>query len=414
MSMLGFEAGSGETELIQLLLKRQSELNSLLEVTRAINKNSPTPVLIQMLEVILQNYLKVGKLRFLVEKQGHFVCIAKYGGQMESQQSLYQACIQMNKVKRLTSLAGHSHPLLGEYNYFIPFYHKSKVLAYALIGDFHTTGDMLDNDLNFLQTLINVIVVALENKRMFRERLHTERMQREMELAVEVQSMLIPLRLQNDPAVEIGAKYLPHQNIGGDYFDFIRLNDKEFLWCIADVSGKGISAALLMANFQASLRAWATVEDNLIAVVERLNRIVMRNTQGERFITLFVAKYNEQTRKLTYINAGHNPSVLYSGGKAVPLKLGTTMIGVFDELPFINQGEMDIEPGTLIFNYTDGLMDYDLQKQNSWNEEVLIDFVLRNGNLKPDRFNQTLLDYLNLVIKGKPIDDITLLTLKIS
>ncbi len=411
--MQGFEAGSGEGELIQLLLKRQSELNSLLEVTRAINKNSSTPVLIQMLEVILQNYLKVGKLRFLIEKQGSYVCISKYGGEFESVQVLQQACTHMQKAKKLTSLANNPHPILSQYNYFIPFHHKSRTLAYALIGDFHTTEDMLDNDLNFLQTLINVIVVALENKRLFRERLQTERFQREMELAVEVQNMLIPLRLHKDSAVEIGAKYLPHQNIGGDYFDFIRLNNKEFLWCIADVSGKGISAALLMANFQASLRAWATVEQDLTTVVERLNTILIRNTQGERFITLFLAKYNQDTRIMHYINAGHNPSVLYAKGQAIPLKLGTTMIGAFDELPFINQGEVYVEPGSMIFNYTDGLMDYDLQKESSWNEDVLIDFVIQNGHLPPDKFNQTIMDYLNLVIKGKPIDDITLLTLKL-
>lgn len=412
--MQGFENGSGEGELIQLLLKRQSELNSLLEVTRAINKNSSTPTLIQMLEVILQNYLKVGKLRFMVEKRGGFICLAKYGGEFESPAALHQAYQQLKKVRRLTALHKHPHPLLKQYNYYIPFYHKTKILAYALIGDFHTTGDMLDNDLNFLQTLINVIVVALENKRLFRERLEAERFQREMELAVEVQNMLIPVKLHKDEAVEIGAKYLPHQNIGGDYFDFIRLNDKEFLWCIADVSGKGISAALLMANFQASLRAWATVEDDLTNVVERLNQIVIQNTKGERFITLFLARYNEETRKLTYVNAGHNPSILYSKGEAMPLKLGTTMIGVFDPLPFINEGEIDVEPDTLIFNYTDGLMDYELDKENSWNEDVLVNFVVQNGHLVPDKFNQTLMDYLNLIIKGKPIDDITLLTLKIS
>ncbi|MGZ3999974.1 MAG: PP2C family protein-serine/threonine phosphatase, partial [Mucilaginibacter sp.] len=178
-------------------------------------------------------------------------------------------------------------------------------------------------------------------------------------------------------------------------------------------SGKGISAALLMANFQASIRAWAAVEDDLTNIVDRLNQIVVKNTKGERFITLFVAKYNERTRKLNFINAGHNPSILYHDGEAISLKLGTTMIGAFDELPFINQGEVDIEPGSMIFNYTDGLMDYDIPAHKVWNEDKLLDFVIDNGDLSPDKFNQTLLDHLNLIIKGKPIDDITLLTLRI-
>jgi sigma-B regulation protein RsbU (phosphoserine phosphatase) len=404
---------SGEDELIRLLLKRQSELNSLLEVTRAINKNTATSVLVEMLKVILENYLQIGKFRFLIEKDNTFTCICQYGGNIESSLAFNQSWAHLNKIKSPSPLTDHADALLSGYNYFIPIYHKNKALAFALIGDFHTSGDMLNNDLNFIQTLINVIVVALENKKLFRERLQAERFKREMELAVEVQNMLIPLREHKDEGVEVGAKYLPHQDIGGDYFDFFRLNENEFLWCVADVSGKGISAALLMANFQASLHGLAAIEDELTTVVERLNKIVIRNTKGERFITLFLAKYNEKTRKLNYINAGHNPTILYSEGEAIPLKLGTTMIGAFDELPFLNEGEVDLEPGSLLFNYTDGLMDYELQSKN-WSEDKLLEFVIANGELSPDEFNEALMKHISQVVKGKPIDDITLLTLRIS
>ncbi|MFD0751066.1 PP2C family protein-serine/threonine phosphatase [Mucilaginibacter calamicampi] len=404
---------SGEDELIQLLLKRQSELNSLLEVTNAINKNTSTTVLIQMLEVILQNHLHVGRFRFLIEKDNTYACVSKYGGEMEPSGALNKACTTLSKIRSPHPLAKSANPVLNKYDYFIPIYHKSKALAYALIGDFTTSGEMLNNDLNVIQTLVNVVVVALENKKLFKERLQAERLQREMELAAEVQNMLIPLRVHKETAVEIGARYLPHQNVGGDYFDFIRLNDAEFLWCIADVSGKGVSAALLMASFQATLHAWTAVEDDLTNIVERVNQKVIDNTKGERFITLFIAKYNQQTRKLNYVNAGHNPPILYSGGEAVTLKLGTTMIGAFEQLPFLNQGEIDVEPGSLLFNYTDGLLDFEPYGDKEWNEEQLLDFILARGDETPDNFNQALLDHLNFSIKGKPIDDITMLTLRI-
>ena len=406
-------ARSSQDELIRLLLKRQSELNSLLEVTRAINKNTATSVLIQMLEVILQNYLHVGTFRFLIEKSNTYACISKYGGEIETSAVLSKACATMDKAKSPEALAHNANPVLAKYDYFIPIYNKSKAAGYALIGDFHTSGEMLNNDLNFIQTLINVIIVALENKKLFRERLQSERLQREMELAAEVQNMLIPLRSHKETAVEIGARYLPHQNIGGDYFDFIRLNEQELLWCIADVSGKGVSAALLMANFQATLHAWATVEQDLVNLVERLNKKVTEHTKGEKFITLFIAKYNQVTRKLTYINAGHNPPVLYCNGDAMSLRLGTTMIGAFEQLPFLNEGEIDVEPNTLMFNYTDGLLDFETTPDKVWDEKKLIDFVLANGELSPDSFNQAILDHLSGVIKGKPIDDITMLTLRI-
>jgi sigma-B regulation protein RsbU (phosphoserine phosphatase) len=411
--MQNTEETSGEDELIRLLLKRQTELNALLEVTQAINNNTGTPVLVQMLTVILKSYLQVGKLRFLIEKENKYLSICKYGGDNESTAALQKACLKLNKVKTTVPIANHEDALLKKYDYFIPIYHKRKALAFALIGDFNTSPELLNNDLNFIQTLINVIVVALENKKLFRERLQSERFQREMELAVEVQNMLIPLREHKESTVEVGARYIPHQNIGGDYFDFIRINDHEFLWCIADVSGKGVSAALLMANFQASLHAWSAVEEDLTTVVERLNKIVINNTKGERFITLFIAKYNEKTRKLNYINAGHNATLVYSKGSVTSLKLGTTMIGIFEELPFINQGEIDIEPGSLIVNYTDGLMDHEHQGPKAWNEDTLFDFVEAHGHLSPEDFNQLLMDHISLVIKGKPIDDVTLLTLRI-
>jgi sigma-B regulation protein RsbU (phosphoserine phosphatase) len=411
--MQSLDPTSDEDELIRLLLKRQSELNSLLEVTRAINKNTATPVLVQMLEVILQNYLQVGAFRFLIEKDNGYTCISKYGGKPETADALNRACARLTKFKSPTSLKDNPDKVLQKYDYVIPIYHKNIPLAYAIIGDFNTSAEMVNNDLNFIQTLVNIIVVALENKKLFRERLDTERFKREMELAVEVQNMLIPQRIHQEISVEIGAKYLPHQNIGGDYYDFMRLNDEEFLWCIADVSGKGMSAALLMANFQASLHAWATVEDSLTNIINRLNHKVIGNTKGEKFITLFLAKYNERTRKLKYINAGHNPTILYSNDKATQLKLGTTMIGAFEELPFLNEGEIEVGPDSLVFNYTDGLLDFEPYGNKVWNENLLMDFMGEHNNLSPDRFNQTLMDHLNLVIKGKPIDDITLLTLRI-
>jgi sigma-B regulation protein RsbU (phosphoserine phosphatase) len=405
---------SGEDELIRLLLKRQQELNSLLEITQAINRNSPTTELVQMLEVILKNYLQIGKFRFMIEKNNFYRCISKYGGEIETPTVLNNTWAQLCKLKAPSALSKHKDKVLCQYHYFIPIYHKNQALAFALVGDFSSSGDMLNHDLTFIQTLINVIVVALENKKLFQERLEAERFKREMELAVEVQNMLIPLVIAKEEGVQIGSKYLPHQDIGGDYFDFFRLNESEFMWCIADVSGKGISAALLMANFQASLHGLAAIEDELTTIVERLNKIVIRNTKGEKFITLFLGKYNKKTRKLNYVNAGHNPSILYCDGEAVPLRLGTTMIGAFDELPFLNEGEVDLEPGSMVFNYTDGLMDHELQNYKRWGEDKLLEFVATHGELNPDSFNDAMMNHIDTVVKGKPIDDITLLTLRIS
>ncbi len=401
---------SDEDELIRLLLKRQAELNSLLEITQAINKNASTIVLIDMLEVIMKDYLHVGKFRFLTEMEGRFKCISYYGGEFEQHKVLINSCKGLGKFKGPVSVSLYENNVLNNYDYFIPVFQKNKMLAFALIGDFKTTAQMMGNDLNFIQTLTNVILVALENKKLFKKRIEAERFQREMELAGDVQQMLIPITIYNEPGIEVSARYLPHQNIGGDYYDFIRLNEHEFLWCIADVSGKGVSAALLMANLQASLRAWASVEDDLPTIIEKLNDVIIKTTKGEKFITMFLGKFNQQTRKLTYINAGHNPTIVYNNGYIIELKQGTTIIGVLDKLPFINMGEMLLQEPFMIFNYTDGLIEYD-QESNNWNEKKLSEYVKTYGKLKPDQFNTKILEHVNRLVKGKPIDDITLLTI---
>ncbi|WP_276348802.1 PP2C family protein-serine/threonine phosphatase [Daejeonella sp. JGW-45] len=404
---------NNESELIQLLLKRQAELNSLLEITQAINKNSSSSVLFEMLGVILNVHLKIGRVRLLIRESEHFYCAARFGGEFENAKTLQQTCQALSDYKNITALRANPDALLSQYEYFVPVFHKDEFLAFVLIGDFDTGHELLGNDLNFIETLINLIVVALENKKLFKERVDRERLQRDMELAVEVQGMLIPRELPKTGAVEVGATYLPNQNIGGDYFDFIKLGPNEFLWCIADASGKGVSAALLMANLQASLRAWSSVEKDLVKIIERLNEIVVSNTNGERFITLFLGLYNEKTCELRYVNAGHNPPILISGEKVKFLTEGTTVIGAFDKLHSLNEGIEILSPGSLVFNYTDGLVE-SAGEEVYVSDEELVAHLMSSRLLSVDDLNEAILRNIQLTNNARMnSDDITILTIRI-
>lgn len=401
-----------DNELIQLLLKRQAELNSLLEITQAINRNAPDTSLFEMLDVIMRVHLKIGKMRLLVKDQEHFYCAAKFGGDFENAKEFQRICVLLQNTNTIAPLKLHTHKLVNKYEYFVPVVHNNTSIAFVLIGDFFTSPEMLSSDLNFVQTLINVIVVALENKKLFNERVQRERLQRDMELASQVQNMLVPHHLPKTDFLEVAAMYLPNQNIGGDYFDFIRISKHEFLWCIADVSGKGVSAALLMANLQASLRAWASVESDLRKLIERLNEILFVTTGGDRFITMFIGRYNEVTRELTYVNAGHNPPILVLNDEISFLTIGTTLIGSFDKLPFVNIGHQKLAGNSVIFNYTDGLLE-------SPNEDVYVSeeqlAVVTSKYLKNSAadMNKNVLHEIQTKFKAKlNSDDITMLTIK--
>lgn len=396
-----------------MLLKRQAELNSLLEITLAINKNSDATVLYEMLELVLRENLNVGSMMMLVKQDKRYVCVSRFGVPPESLAELQSMCTTLAPLKTISSLNNFHDPSLKRFNYFVPVRHKNSTLAFVLIGDFNAVPELLSHELNFIQTIINIIVVGLENKKLFRERVHRERLQRDVELAGQVQNMLVPLTLPTSDFYEIAATYLPHQSIGGDYFDFIQLDADEFIWCIADVSGKGISAALLMANLQASLRAWTSVERDLAAIIRKLNDVVTKNTKGERFITLFLGRYNIRTREMEYVNAGHNAPLMIVNGQVSLLKAGTTLLGVFDTLPFVNVGKQTIAPDTLIFNYTDGLIE-SFEEDIFISEEELARLVLKNSYERPEIINKgVLLDIQMAKMAKMNSDDITLLTLKI-
>lgn len=408
------EAEIEQVDLVELLLNRQAELNTLLEITQAINRNVSSSVLIEMMELILKNSLEINKFLLLIKEKEQVKCISFFGEELKTEQEYQEVLSQVCDVKIPLDLTSYENALLSKYNYFIPVYHKDQPLAYVFVGNLKSEGRIIiKTKLNYIQTLINVIIVAFENKKLFKERIQKERLQRELELAGEVQNMLIPGVLPNNPNLELDAIYLPHQNIGGDFYDFIKLSDGDFLWCIADVSGKGISAALIMANFQASLRALASSDLCLKELIVKLNELVFKNTEGERFITVFLGKFNARTNKVEYINAGHVAPLLMRGTDIIPLEKGCMMIGVFDELPFINIGEVEVEPGSIVFNYTDGIIEYDGDEEKTISEKHLVDMVSKNKKNSLKDLHKNLMNSISEIHQGQEAkDDITMLSIR--
>jgi sigma-B regulation protein RsbU (phosphoserine phosphatase) len=243
----------------------------------------------------------------------------------------------------------------------IPVYNNNVHLAFVFIGDIEEEGEGMSpvlKHLNFIQTISSIIIVAIENIRLFNESLHQEAMKKELELAAKMQRMLIPdnSQMPKNPKIIVNGFYFPHYEVGGDYYDCIRLSETKTGFCIADVSGKGISAAILMSNFQASLRALFTYDIELETLVNKLNSIVVVNAAGEKFITLFVARYDHKTRVLEYINAAHNPPVLYNTvtEEILLLKSSCVGIGMLDEIPAVQKSELLINDFSKIVCYTDG------------------------------------------------------------
>ena len=389
------------------------KLSALLAITQAINENLPVEELLKRYEIILREDLGIGKV-LIYKNNDKWECILNSG----YNSNLHREIIvdqDLVGICEITSVTTSHNEALGSFDIVIPVFKNNLPLAYILIGDIDEEGEGVSpviKHLHFIQTLSNIIIVATENIRLFNESLRQEAIKKELELASRMQNMLIPDKnsLPKNDKLSITSFYHPHLDVGGDYYDVIHLNYSEIGFCIADVSGKGISAALLMSNFQANLRALFTPTIPLNELIRILNDRVMKSTKGEKFITLFVAKYNYNTRVLEYINAGHNQPILYETKKLTStfLAAGCVGIGMLEEIPVINTGRCIIQEQTKLLCYTDGLVELIKEGDIRFDTADIEKRIMNTGSIEENI--SSIIEHQN-ILKGNVsfFDDITML-----
>jgi len=389
---------------------KEFKLNALLEITKAINSNMSADKLFGLFEFILRTQLNIGKTILFNNTGEDWECVLKYG--VKGHERKFSVEDDLLHIKEITVIESSSKEHLNTFDVVIPVHHKSLPLAYLLLGDldeYEINISPIIKHLAFIQTLTNIVIGAIENKRFAREHIRQERVKKELELASEMQSMLFPAVLPDDEHLQVAAYYQPHQQVGGDYYDLIQLNEEEVVFCLADVSGKGVSAALLMANFQANLRALIHYKPSLIDLVKELNGKVMSNAKGEKFITLFVAKYNQITRELSYINAAHNPPLLCNDDSVSQLTDGCTGLGMFDELPKIKLGKVSIPKDAILLGFTDGVVEIEDADGQSFGTNTLIRLLKRNQADHMEKLSEKILKAANKHRGEMPfVDDIAL------
>jgi phosphoserine phosphatase RsbU/P len=235
--------------------------------------------------------------------------------------------------------------------------------------------------LRLLKFLATQTGLALENAKLVaaitEEVAQRERLNREVEIAREVQQRLFPQELLPVARLDYCGACRPALGVGGDYYDFLALPGGELGIAIGDVSGKGIGAALLMASLQASLRAEATrgAPVDLATLIANVNRLVFQSSTSNRYATLFYAQYDPGNQMLTYVNAGHNPPLLFrKGQEVIRLATGGTVVGLLETFPY-QQGSLKLGSGDLLVAFTDGMSETMNASDEEWGEERLIQAV---------------------------------------
>jgi sigma-B regulation protein RsbU (phosphoserine phosphatase) len=262
-------------------------------------------------------------------------------------------------------------------------------------------------------------------ERLMRESEEKLRLESELEIAREVQTQLFPRSAPEVPGLALYGVCKAARTVSGDYYDFLKLGEKKVGLVLGDVSGKGISAALLMAAIQSALRAQfydglapalasSTSALSTAAVVSRLNVQLYESTPREKYVTFFFAVYDAANRSLTYTNAGHLPPVLFRRGKVERLRVGGTVVGLFSPLTY-EQAEIQIQPGDLLLAFTDGITEPENIYGEEFGEERVLEVVRRALGAPPqilaEEIYRSVSDWT-----GSPElqDDMTLLIAKAS
>jgi sigma-B regulation protein RsbU (phosphoserine phosphatase) len=254
----------------------------------------------------------------------------------------------------------------------VPLVHEKTTQGVIYVDRLLSKKEFSRRDLALLTIIGNLTAAKLENLILQREAEEKKKLEKEVALARDIQQRLLPFEPPELRGYEcIGASY-PCRDVGGDFFDYIKRGEGRMGFAIGDVSGKGISAALLMANVQASLRAFLKAEGSLGAVFRKINEALFESTAPNRFVTLFYAELDPGTGEGIFFNAGHNPAVLLKGSEVRQLYEGSCILGSFPALRECNIGAFRMDPGDLLFMYTDGVVEAADREDNLFGQERLL------------------------------------------
>jgi len=269
--------------------------------------------------------------------------------------------------------------------------------------------------MKFIQTITGILVVAIENKKLQSETIRQERIKKELELAAEMQSFLLPTNPCKHKNIQTASHYQAFGQVGGDYYDYFFRNENEFVFCMADVSGKGVSAAFVMAGMQAHLHAlFNQPSTSLEDIVIQLNDRVNESAQGEKFITCFIGQYDLKSHELKYVNCGHNPAFLQINGHIYALFAQVPGLGMITHLPKFESTCIQLSGNSRILAYTDGLTDLENEENEAFGEKRIEDWLLDTKD-DPIQVSLSHLVSASSNFKGSKqyVDDVALLEIRI-
>lgn len=321
--------------------------------------------------------------------------------------------IKLNKTNYTNQIENYkikSELEANEIELINPLIFKSEVKGLILISKSMSKKDFLDEDLLFVEYLGNTAIAALENERLFKEELKKKQLESELGLALDIQKGLFPKSDIILDRYDILGKSIPSKQVGGDYYDHIQMTEDSYFLLIADVSGKGMPAAMIMANLQAAIKVLVKLQLPLIDIISTLNYIVFSNTESDKFITFFGGILNIRENTFEYINAGHNPPYLLRNGEITELDKGGVFLGLLENTFPYEWEKLQLQKNDTILLYTDGITEAQNYEYKEFDTDRLKELLINNED--KHKLLDEIVNAVKLFSYGSiQHDDITLLSL---
>jgi len=295
----------------------------------------------------------------------------------------------------------------------VPLLCKSKMIG--LISVFNKTieSGFNDDDQRLLSIISSQSSQVIENARLLKEEQELIKVQQELQLAYEIQTNLLPETSPQIDGYEIFGRSIPAKEVGGDYFDFIPIENNKLAFCLGDISGKGMPAALLMSNLQASVRGQTLEKSNVKSCMEKINSMLFHNTPPEKFSTFFYGILDSKNHKITYSNAGHNYPYLLSDKKGIVLlEEGDIVLGCLEEFQF-GEHSISLMPDDLLIIYSDGITEAINENEEELGEDEMIKVIIENPDLSLEELANKIFKKVE-IHSGENLqyDDMTIVLIK--
>lgn len=404
----------------RMLDRKVYELNTLFDLSKDFNILVDREEIIRIFKFAMLGQMLIRKFFFVLKHEDEHKMMAASGinGKL-SDDEVQQLFSLDDDLTEVDEILKKEIPFLAENKIkaLIGLQFQSERVALVGVGARANEEEYSTSDYNFLQSLGNLAVLSIQKTYLLEERIEKERMEEELNIAKGIQKGLLPDPIPKSDELDIAATNISSYQVGGDYFDILEAPEDRLLFAIGDVTGKGMPAALLMANLQAMLHVLLPVDISLAEATGQINDIIYQNTPSDKFITFFWGIFNPENYQFHFVNAGHNPPVLLRSGsnEVEELTEGGLILGAMSTMTPYEDQTVTLSKDDLLVFYTDGVTEAKNEDNtDEYGEERLFDCIKKHRNMSSQKIQEAIIKDVKSYSKDIQFDDVTIIVLKVN